>query len=357
MDNSKRLKKYEILRENLISYISENKLKPNDKLPTINEIIDKFRYSYATVNRTLIEMENEGIIKKHQGKGLYVNNVKKPNINKQIALIIPSHFSNHKIFMDILAGVRSASEKTNIGVLVSISNMSHQKEKETIEMLLSKNIDGMLIFMEDSYRKDYSHIVELKERGFPFVLIDRYIPELETDYVVVNNKNAMLKIASYLKYKVNCEDLFYVPDHDSYDNISSAEEKVDGLNDAYKLLYGKGRDCVISFKELVKKTDKLRKENHNIGIIFNHDEMVSNFVFELENNNHSMPDNFYLFGYNNSKTLNYPTVEQFNLEVGKKATEILIEKLNKPNTNDTKKVMIEPKLILPNRNGTFVMEK
>ena len=57
-------------------------------------------------------------------------------------------------------------EKANISLLVSISNMSHEKEKETINRLIASRVNGIIIFLEDNYMSDYSHILELKERKY-----------------------------------------------------------------------------------------------------------------------------------------------------------------------------------------------
>ena len=114
-------KKYEALREDLIEYIKKNNLKHNDHLPTVRDIIATSGYSYATVNRTLIEMEKEGIIFKHQGKGLFVERIPNELSDKQFALIIPLDVNPHKIFMDILEGVKEILEKEAIGLLISMA--------------------------------------------------------------------------------------------------------------------------------------------------------------------------------------------------------------------------------------------
>ncbi|MHB1685862.1 MAG: GntR family transcriptional regulator [Ignavibacteriaceae bacterium] len=356
MDKNKNSKKYQILRDELLDYIKKNDLKPNDKLPTVREIIKNSDFSYATVHRTLIEMENEGSITKRQGKGLFVNRIPPQTDNKQVALIIPEHFSNHKIFIDVLAGVRMALEKANIGLLISITNMSHEKEKETIEKLISRHVDGIIIFLEDSYRKNYSHIIELKERNFPFVLIDRYIPELETDYVVVNNTDAMFRICSYLKYNKNCDKIIFVPQYSGPTDVSSSEEKIIAFKNAIKTLYGDDYGTVIEFDDLILDIEEMSKTYKNLGISLNHDTMITELYKHLQGQNKELPANCHIFGYNKSfETPLYPTVEQFNDQVGMRAAEILIDKMKNPN-NQTVHIKIEPKLILPDENGNFFME-
>lgn len=350
-------KRYEALRDEIIAYIKKHGLKQHDQLPTVRELIGNFNYSYATVHRTLIEMENEGIITKRHGKGLYVNRVpSKAMNNKNVALIIPKDFSAHRIMLDILAGVRSALEKANISLLVSISNMSHEKEKETVAKLLAKHVDGMIIFLEDHYKEDYSHIVALKEKNYPFVLIDRYITELETDYVVINNIDAMARVCSYLKYNRSCDEIVFIPSNDSSIAASSSDEKLLGYKRAIHMLYGRDDGTVLMLEDFVDKIDTLCQRYKNVGACLNHDTMIPDLHRKLAEAGKVIPANCHIFGYNNSyEKPCYPTVEQFNDEAGRKAAEILIEKLKHPNRPLTQ-IRLNTKLILPNGNGEYYME-
>lgn len=345
------------MRDEIIAYIKKRGLKQHDQLPTVRELIEKFKYSYATVHRTLMELENEGIITRRQGKGLYVNRVPSKAVNnKNVALIIPKDFSVHRIMLDILAGVRSALEKANISFLVSISNMSHEKEKETVAKLLAQHVDGMIIFLEDHYKDDYSHIVALKEKNYPFVLIDRYIPELETDYVIINNIAAMSRVCSYLKYNRSCEEIVFIPSNDASIAASSSDEKLLGFHRAVQTLYGKEKGTVLMLEEFVDKIDSLCTGHKNVGACLNHDTMIPDLHRRLAEAGKTIPGNCHIFGYNNSyETPFYPTVEQFNDEVGRKAAEILIEKLKHPNRPLTQ-IQLNAKLILPNGNGEYSME-
>lgn len=350
-------KKYEALREELIAYIKDNNLKHNDHLPTVRDIIATSGYSYATVNRTLIEMEKEGIIFKHQGKGLFVERIPNELSDKQFALIIPLDVNPHKIFMDILEGVKEILEKEAISLLISISNMSHEEEKKTIERFSSKNVDGMIIFLEDNYTNDYSHLVALKNRKVPFVLIDRFVPELETDYVVINNRDAMLRVCRFLKEKKKCDKIIFIPPNDGSIAASPSVEKLIGYKNAIHVLYGSDQCKVMMIEELLSNITDLSKKNKNLGICFNHDSMVLDLYKMLSDANIELPSNCHIFGYNNNyNPPQFPTVEQFNKKVGMKAAEILIEKIKNPNSQPAH-IYIEPKLVIPDGSGSFVLEK
>ena len=352
----KNTKKYILLKLAIIDYIRKNRLVKNDKLPTVQELIKKYKFSYATVNRTLIELENEGIIIKHQGKGIYVG-TGETAVKKCVGLIIPSPVSEFKMFADILNGIKSVLDKANYTLLISISNMSHQLESENVLQMADRKVDGLIIFMQDYYRHNYSHISSLKKKKYPFVLIDRYIPGLETDYVVVNNKDILYRICSYLKYSRNCEKIFFVPDPTSTIEITATEDKISGYLNAVSLLYGKGENNIIKFDNLVKNLKKHTPASSNFGIIFNHDALVLDFIKEVKKKYGRLPSNCHVFGYNNSHSpWEFPTVEQFNDRIGAEAAKLLIERIENP-LKPVKQILVDAKMILPGNKNVFRMEK
>jgi GntR family transcriptional regulator, arabinose operon transcriptional repressor len=350
-------KKYESLRAEILDYIISHNLKHGDKLPTVREIIKTSLYSYTTVNRTLQELENEGLITKTQGKGIFVNRADEQVTNaRQIALIMPKDFTAHKILLDILTGVRQVVEEHQYGLLISISNMSHEKEKITINRLIHNNVAGLIIFLEDNYLKDYSHIVELKENNYPFVLVDRHIPDLNTDYVGINNEHGMYKVCSYLKYSRFCDRIIFIASNDASIAAASSNEKVVGYSKAVKTLYGLDTTRVYTLVDFVDELERLAASTRNLGVCLNHDTMIADLNALLEKSGKSIPSNLHLFGYNNSyQNPPFPTVEQFNDEVGRKAAQILIDKFKNPH-QAPQQILIEPKLVLPSDTGTYFIE-
>lgn len=64
--------KYAQLKEHLISEIQSGKLKAGDAFCTELGLMERFKLSYATVSRTLKEMEKEGFVRRVRGHGTFV---------------------------------------------------------------------------------------------------------------------------------------------------------------------------------------------------------------------------------------------------------------------------------------------
>lgn len=72
IDKSQSVSKYKQIINSILGAISEEKLVLGDKMPSINEICDKFDLSRDTVLAAYNELKSKGIIAAHPGKAYYV---------------------------------------------------------------------------------------------------------------------------------------------------------------------------------------------------------------------------------------------------------------------------------------------
>lgn len=97
--------------------------------------------------------------------------------------------------------IEKALAKQGYRVMFCSSDESAEKSKEQIEMLNQSQVDGFII---SPPRNSEDQIRSLKRSKKPFVLIDRFFPEIDTSYVVVDNHEAAYNATKHLidkKYK------------------------------------------------------------------------------------------------------------------------------------------------------------
>lgn len=80
-------------------------------------------------------------------------------------------------------------------VIFCSSDEKPEKSKEQIAMLQQRQIDGLII---SPPMNSNDQIQALKKSNTPFVLIDRYFPEIECNHVVVDNFNAAYNATNHL---------------------------------------------------------------------------------------------------------------------------------------------------------------
>lgn len=103
-------------------------------------------------------------------------------VSNTIGLIVPSIAD--EFYAQIARQVELEAEKYGYTVTFCSSEADPVREARLIHMLKARQVDGLIIAATKHSKKE---IVELNDEKFPFVLIDRFFPELDTNYVIVDN--------------------------------------------------------------------------------------------------------------------------------------------------------------------------
>lgn len=64
--------RYEMLKQHVLKMIEDGNLKPGDRLPSENQLVDQFDVSRMTANRALKELSSDGYIIRRAGLGTFV---------------------------------------------------------------------------------------------------------------------------------------------------------------------------------------------------------------------------------------------------------------------------------------------
>lgn len=107
-------------------------------------------------------------------------------ITNTIGLVVPSIADT--FYAQIAKEVELEAEKLGYTVTFCSSEANPVRESKMIQMLKAKQVDGLII-AATKHSKD--EIENLMNESYPFVLIDRFFPELNTNYVIVDNENGV----------------------------------------------------------------------------------------------------------------------------------------------------------------------
>lgn len=110
-----------------------------------------------------------------------------------IGLIIPD--MANPFFAEIAKSIEQHSFAAGYTLVVCDTNENQQKEIHFVNNLTSRGIDGLIIApVQDSY----DHLLELKKRNYPFVLVDRCFEEFEANAVISDNEEAAYNAVAHL---------------------------------------------------------------------------------------------------------------------------------------------------------------
>lgn len=92
-----------------------------------------------------------------------------------IGIIVPD--ISHSFFSEITRAVQDSIEPCGYGLMLCHSAGDPERERAAIEGLLGSRVDGLIV-ASSRVAEDPGIFIELENGGTPFVLLDRYFPEL-----------------------------------------------------------------------------------------------------------------------------------------------------------------------------------
>lgn len=169
---------------------------------TIKDVARLSKVSTATVSRVinnepLVRQETkEKVLNSIQQLDYRVNNIARSlKLNKTYTIGFLCPELPNSFFMTVAKGVEDELRKQGYSVIICNSNDNVQEEKERIELLSEKCVDGVIIIPATNEGRHYN---QLKKSKIPVVLVDRLVDNFVTDAVLVDNTNGSYTAVEYL---------------------------------------------------------------------------------------------------------------------------------------------------------------
>jgi Transcriptional regulators len=312
---------------------------------TIKDIAREAEVSVAAVSLVLNQKECRiaeetkkriiGIAKKYnytvnqQARSLVT---KKSNV---IGLIIPDI---ENIFFSALSKrIEEYCRKKGYAIMIVNSNDNPQKDVELLHLLFSRGVDGILYTPSIGSGEDYKKIKKyLKKFPIPYVMVDRYLEEINCNKVYIDNINGSLQAVSLL--------------------VESGHTKIGCIGDT--VLTSDTNSRVTGYKEAMKKFNLTVNEEHiyegkykmiggyNAGkkiiksditaVYICNDMMTLGFLKYLSECGKSVPEDYSIISYDNTlhNFVVSPQIAAIDQDLGKlarNACRLLFKNINNEN--------------------------
>ncbi|UPK46857.1 GntR family transcriptional regulator [Paenibacillus pabuli] len=248
MSTNDRIPLYQQIQDYIRHVITSEKMKPGDRIPTEKELMDQFQVSKITVANALTGLANEKLIARVPGKGSFVAEeddtasvtLTQATTTKgregtlstgMIGIIVPSI---HDYFaIRLVEGIEQALREKGYRSMIMFTHGKVDKEKDVIKEMKALGAEGLLIFPvdEENYNEE---ILGMKLSGFPFVLMDRYLPGVETHYIAADGRRGTRLAVEHL-WELGHRDIAICSD--SPLQTVTVQERIEGYIEALK---GKG---------------------------------------------------------------------------------------------------------------------
>jgi len=276
--------------------------------------------------------------------------------SETIGLIVPNISD---VFYAKIAGcIEKKAKEFGYTVVFSSSNENTETEKELILSMMNRQVDGLIIA---STQQNETDIQQLKNAKFPFVLIDRHYPDIDTNYVIVDNHDGVKNVTQYLinlgkekigfisiepKLEAIKQRLYGYQDALLANDIQEKKEFIKELNNNNYQQQMKG-----VIKELVGAP------NHVDAIVFSTHYLTASGLRELKAINCKVPDEVAIVSFDELAAFDLvdpaiTSVIQPVNEIGNYAVEILVDEIENKGKVKEKKKILETSLIIRKSCGT-----
>lgn len=136
--------------QNLINYIQEQitdgQLGPGEKVPSENQLAERFHISRQTVRKAIGTLEEEGLVQRIRGSGTYVSFDRRKNLEKRNSIAVVTTYVDSYIFPRILQGMQNTLYESGFSVQIYITNNTLDREKGILKDLLKRDdVAGMIV--------------------------------------------------------------------------------------------------------------------------------------------------------------------------------------------------------------------
>jgi len=186
----------------LTSQINTGKFSPGDQIPTELALAQQYGVSRITSKRALEELERAGYIYRQQGSGSFVRqrfseqNAQAMSGTKFAALIMP--FANNLgNSMSMITEFNSVLNTEKVLLTIHNSHNSKDEERNLLNMLVESGAQAIALY-PISHRNNLDLLYHLKLKGFPLVVLDKYIDAFDLNCVLSDNFSGGYLAAEYL---------------------------------------------------------------------------------------------------------------------------------------------------------------
>jgi DNA-binding LacI/PurR family transcriptional regulator len=312
-------------------------------MASMNEVAKRAGVSVATVSRVLNNSNNVNdvtrtkILKAIKDLNYQPNRVAKRLRSKSVSsnligVLIPD--IQNPFYVDVLRGIEDVASSNNYAIIMCNFGQDQERERMYLEILQSESIDGLIAAPAS---EDDPQLKKMLSNGLPVVCVDRGLKDTDVDVVLVNNFDGAYKAVDHL-VKQGYRRIAYIS---GLLTIPSSRLRERGYKEALQdngieidqelIRYGDSKH-----ESGVRLCEELLNMANPPDAVFTGNNLITLGALEtIHRRGIKIPSEIAIVGFDDmywSNSLNPPltAVRQPAYEIGKRAGELLIQRIENP---------------------------
>ncbi len=272
-------------------------------------------------------------------------NLKNGSEDRSIGIIIKD--MNYPFYTSIASGVRAYAVAHGYQVIITSSENDHECEKKFTHLFSTKDIKGAIIAPIVEGQAEIEHLFKLKMINYPFVLLEE-VKGIQANAVVIDNLKAIRQAAG--------------PPQSSH-----TQERIEGFRDAFsestlaftgEMIISIGSRHEESYHNALAWFRSLERTEYPTAILCFNDQQALAVMSALRELNIRVPEEISIIGNDDidyAKLYPVPltTIRAPQMEIGRRAAEILIRNIESPLLLPPERILLETELVVRNSSRTL----
>lgn len=363
--------KYIMVKDKIKEWIENGDVKPGEKIYSENELVKMFGVSRHTVRQAVGDLVHEGWLYREQGAGTFVSSqAPEPELPPQEQSLEPAGGKNigvittyisDYIFPSIIKGIESYLTSKGYSLVFACTDNDIEKEKQCLETMLSRNIDGLIVEPTKSsgYNPNVNYYLQMEQKNIPYLMINQFYSQLNPPYILMNDEKGGFIATDHL-IRQGHERIIGLFKTDDLQGVYRMKGFVSAFREHNITFFP---EMIITYSTEDEKTDILDKlkgllsspETKPTGIVCYNDQMALAVIDVVREQGLSVPEDLSIVGYDDSylataSDVKLTSVTHPKMQMGIDAAKWIVSAVENKNGIEQNSIVYEPELVI--RNST-----
>lgn len=344
--------------------IHSGMLRADNYLLPERELARKYAVSSRAVREGLARLEAEGLIRRHQGRGTVV-------VRREGKANTPKHRNVAVIFQGRVRDSSTAEEFDSLqqafqgegyGATLYVADGEPEKEAQIVRQLASEGVPGMVLYSCHP-SSSYAHLKAAEEAGTKIVVFDHDFPELDCNFVGIDDELAAFEATEHL-IRLGCQELLFINSERAWTThllrergFRMAAAKWGNLSHRVITLPNRHTPEELGECLMQELSAQLSSMQPRLGVVAWWDEVALRAMDFLRNAGWAVPKDAAVVGFANDRSGEIAEIPLTTMaipreEIARLAAEALVNQMRDPR-RPSQRVRLKARMIIRESCGTY----